>query len=256
MRDRGDPRRPARVRLDREGARHADGGAEVRPGEGGAVPEPVPDQPVEDGRRALRPAAHGADWALQPVARWPSVIVVTGPSGAGKGTLIRELLERVPELELAVSATTRTAGRARRTARVLVPLRARVRPRGSSRRVPRARQVRLRASATARCAPRSSGSRDEGRIPVLELETEGALKVAEESPAPSRSSSRPRSPSSSGGCASARPRARARSASGSTSPGSSSSRRGRFDHVVENDDLERAVERARGPRPRPARAGR
>jgi guanylate kinase len=36
------------------------------------------------------------------------VFVITGPSGVGKGTLIRTLLERMPELELAVSATTRT----------------------------------------------------------------------------------------------------------------------------------------------------
>ena len=35
------------------------------------------------------------------------VFVVTGPSGAGKGTLIRGLLERVEGLEVAVSATTR-----------------------------------------------------------------------------------------------------------------------------------------------------
>jgi guanylate kinase len=35
------------------------------------------------------------------------VFVITGPSGVGKGTLIRTLLERVPELGLAVSATTR-----------------------------------------------------------------------------------------------------------------------------------------------------
>src|SRR3954452_3528602 len=35
------------------------------------------------------------------------VFVITGPSGVGKGTLIRNLLERMPELELAVSATTR-----------------------------------------------------------------------------------------------------------------------------------------------------
>ena len=34
-------------------------------------------------------------------------MVVTGTSGAGKGTLERLLLERMPELELAVSATTR-----------------------------------------------------------------------------------------------------------------------------------------------------
>ena len=35
------------------------------------------------------------------------VFVVTGPSGVGKGTLIRTLRERMPELELSVSATTR-----------------------------------------------------------------------------------------------------------------------------------------------------
>jgi guanylate kinase len=35
------------------------------------------------------------------------VFVVTGPSGAGKGTLIKGLVERVPGLEVAVSATTR-----------------------------------------------------------------------------------------------------------------------------------------------------
>ncbi len=33
--------------------------------------------------------------------------VITGPSGVGKGTLIRLLRERFPELELSVSATTR-----------------------------------------------------------------------------------------------------------------------------------------------------
>jgi guanylate kinase len=37
----------------------------------------------------------------------PKVFVITGPSGVGKGTLIRGLIERVPELELSVSATTR-----------------------------------------------------------------------------------------------------------------------------------------------------
>jgi guanylate kinase len=35
------------------------------------------------------------------------VFVITGPSGVGKGTLIAKLLERVPDLELSVSATTR-----------------------------------------------------------------------------------------------------------------------------------------------------
>ena len=37
----------------------------------------------------------------------PRVFVITGPSGVGKGTLIRTLRERMPELDLAVSATTR-----------------------------------------------------------------------------------------------------------------------------------------------------
>jgi guanylate kinase len=35
------------------------------------------------------------------------VFVITGPSGVGKGTLIRALFDRVPELGLSVSATTR-----------------------------------------------------------------------------------------------------------------------------------------------------
>ncbi len=35
------------------------------------------------------------------------VFVITGPSGVGKGTLIRQLRERCPALELSISATTR-----------------------------------------------------------------------------------------------------------------------------------------------------
>ncbi len=34
-------------------------------------------------------------------------MVITGPSGVGKGTLIRSLIERRPDLQLSVSATTR-----------------------------------------------------------------------------------------------------------------------------------------------------
>ncbi|MDP2711736.1 MAG: guanylate kinase [Solirubrobacteraceae bacterium] len=37
----------------------------------------------------------------------PSAVVITGPSGVGKGTLIRSLRTRMPELQLSVSATTR-----------------------------------------------------------------------------------------------------------------------------------------------------
>jgi guanylate kinase len=55
------------------------------------------------GTRASEDAA--ARRAIVPlVAR---VFVITGPSGVGKGTLIRGLMERVPQLELSVSATTR-----------------------------------------------------------------------------------------------------------------------------------------------------
>jgi guanylate kinase len=39
--------------------------------------------------------------------RRTKVFVVTGPSGAGKGTLISAILPRFPELEVTVSATTR-----------------------------------------------------------------------------------------------------------------------------------------------------
>jgi len=35
------------------------------------------------------------------------VFVITGPSGVGKGTLIRSLVQQVPELEVSVSASTR-----------------------------------------------------------------------------------------------------------------------------------------------------
>jgi guanylate kinase len=35
------------------------------------------------------------------------VFVITGPSGVGKGTLIRALFDRIPELGVSVSATTR-----------------------------------------------------------------------------------------------------------------------------------------------------
>jgi guanylate kinase len=36
------------------------------------------------------------------------VFVITGPSGVGKGTLIKELLKELPNLELSISATTRS----------------------------------------------------------------------------------------------------------------------------------------------------
>jgi guanylate kinase len=44
---------------------------------------------------------------VRPDTHGPPVFVVTGPSGAGKGTLIKGLVDRVPAVEVAVSATTR-----------------------------------------------------------------------------------------------------------------------------------------------------
>lgn len=52
----------------------------------------------------VSPAPLTASDSAAAVAR---VFVITGPSGVGKGTLIRGLLERVPQLGLSVSATTR-----------------------------------------------------------------------------------------------------------------------------------------------------
>ncbi len=70
----------------------------------------MPHQPVEDGRGTVRPAARGAGWPLRPPLTGQTakpVFVVTGPSGAGKGTLIARLLPRFSVLQPAVSATTR-----------------------------------------------------------------------------------------------------------------------------------------------------
>jgi len=52
----------------------------------------------------MRLPASDDDGTIPPVSR---VFVITGPSGVGKGTLIRELCSRFPDLELSISATTR-----------------------------------------------------------------------------------------------------------------------------------------------------
>ena len=53
------------------------------------------------------------------------VFVITGPSGVGKGTLIRGLMQRLPELELSVSATTRAPRPGETTASTTTSSRAR-----------------------------------------------------------------------------------------------------------------------------------
>jgi guanylate kinase len=110
------------------------------------------------------------------------VFVVTGPSGAGKGTLIKGLLERVDGLEVAVSATTRPQrpgevdGReywflsdAEFTRRVEAEEFLEHVPYISGRRYGTLRSEMDRIAA-------------EGRICVLELELDGALVVQSEVP--------------------------------------------------------------------------
>jgi guanylate kinase len=120
------------------------------------------------------PAGNCAD------GRGRRVIVITGPSGAGKGTLIRLLLERIPELELAVSATTRLRREGEDDGREYYFL-----SDGEfARRVARGDFL---EHVTYVSGQRYGTLRSEveriaqtGRVAVLELETEGALNVADE----------------------------------------------------------------------------
>lgn len=43
-----------------------------------------------------------------PETRVGHLFIISGPSGAGKGTLVKELIDRMPDLWVSVSATTRT----------------------------------------------------------------------------------------------------------------------------------------------------
>ena len=83
---------------------------EVRAREGESDPHALPHLAEQDDRRPVRAPAQRAGLLpapLAPEAMTTPILVITGPSGVGKGTLIKGLLERVPGLELAVSATTR-----------------------------------------------------------------------------------------------------------------------------------------------------
>jgi guanylate kinase len=112
----------------------------------------------------------------------PPVFVVTGPSGAGKGTLIKALLERVPELEVAISATTRLRRQGEEGGREYYFLS----DGDFARRVAagdfleHVTYVSGQRYGTLRSeVDRISGR---GRVCVLELETEGALNVKERLP--------------------------------------------------------------------------
>jgi guanylate kinase len=109
-----------------------------------------------------------------------AVFVVTGPSGAGKGTLIKALLARVPALEVAISATTRKRRRGEDDGREYWFLT----DAEFARRVDRGDFLEhvTYVSGKRYGTLRSEIDRiaDAGRIPVLELETEGALTVKEQ----------------------------------------------------------------------------
>ena len=110
------------------------------------------------------------------------VFVVTGPSGAGKGTLIRALVERIPGLEVAVSATTRPQRPGEEDGREYWFLSEEEFTRRDAEGgflewveyVSRWRYGTLRSEIDRIAA--------HGHVCVLELELDGALKVQEESP--------------------------------------------------------------------------
>jgi guanylate kinase len=175
---------------------------------------------------------------------------VTGPSGAGKGTQIRKLLQHVPELEVTESATTRDRRPGEeegREYRFLTPeeflsgieaddfLEHVVFVSGHRYGTLRSELDRIRAT---------------GHVPLLELETEGALAVKAKEPgavtifisAPVEELER-------------RLRERATESTGEIGERIALAREqlqqaDAFDYVVENDDLERAeeelTERVRG----------
>ena len=108
--------------------------------------------------------------------------MVTGPSGAGKGTLIRELLERVPDLEVTVSATTRDRRPGEEDGReywFLDPdeFLARIEADAFLEHV-----VYVSGHRYGTLRPELERIRAKGGIPLLELETEGALRVKSEDP--------------------------------------------------------------------------
>jgi guanylate kinase len=171
----------------------------------------------------------------------PTVLVVTGPSGAGKGTLIRELVERVPGIEVTVSATTRERRRGEEDGREYWFL-------TDDEFLARVERGEFLEHVEFVSGHRYGTLRSEldriaanGHVPLLELETEGALRVKREVPGAvtifisARVEELER-----------RLRERATESAGEIGERIELARKqleqaGEFDHVIENDDLERAV---------------
>jgi guanylate kinase len=169
------------------------------------------------------------------------VIVITGQSGAGKGTLIKRLLDLFPQLELAVSATTR----ARRPDEVEGVHYYFISDEEFDRRLAEGEFLEYHAfpwgQRSGTLLSEIERISDQGKICVLELETEGALNVVDRIPdpvtifvtAPIEELER-------------RLRERATESSGEIEERLRVAKQqlevaDRFDTIVENDDLERAV---------------
>ena len=171
----------------------------------------------------------------------PTVLVVTGPSGAGKGTLIHELVDRVPGIEPTVSATTRERRRGEEDGREYWFLTdddflARV---AGGEFLEHVEYVSGHRYGTLRSELDRIAAN--GHVPLLELETEGALEVKRELPGAvtifisARVDELER-----------RLRERATESSGEIHERIELARKqldqeGEFDRVIVNDDLERAV---------------
>jgi len=110
------------------------------------------------------------------------VFVITGPSGAGKGTLIRELAGRVHALEVAISATTRAQRPGEVDGREYWFLVADefVRRIEAGEFLEHVEYVSGKRYGTLRSEVERIAGR--GRVCVLELELEGALAVQEQMP--------------------------------------------------------------------------
>jgi guanylate kinase len=174
--------------------------------------------------------------------RPPTVLVVTGPSGAGKGTLIRELVERVPEIEVTVSATTRDRRRGEENGREYWFLTDRefLSRAADGEFLEHVQYVSGHRYGTLRSELARIAAH--GHVPLLELETEGALRVKRELPGAVTIFI-----SASVDELERRLRERATESTGEIGERIALARKqveqaGEFDYVIENDELERAVE--------------
>jgi guanylate kinase len=174
----------------------------------------------------------------------PLVVVVTGTSGAGKGTLEKMLLERMPDVfELAVSATTRERRPSEQEGREYYFVSEAVFEQ-------RVQEDEFLEYVDLPWGARSGTLRSEidrikanGKVPLLDLETDGAIRVKETIPgavtifvdAPTFEELERRL------------RERATESSGEIQERLELARkqrelRNRFDYLIVNDDVERAAD--------------